>query len=240
MLAMLALWVGLRRVLEMEVSGQDTFLCKICNNFASRYYSKVLRHIGLVHSFDPGFTITCGVDGCPKTFTKYNSFRKHILRHHREVLSLKSTNQEGSVEIHECSMDDLPSIHSNVQDTEYDSLSDNATERVKEDAHTNQAALFILKAKECLKVSQLALNTMLDDINTLLNVKLHETEHKVLSLLSRNHVSEEITKKTRDIFTSEESLFSGLHTTYNQNKYFVDHLGLVVSVHVLYLKFKPV
>ena len=48
--------------------------------------------IGLVHSFDPGFTVTCGVDGCPKTFTKYNSFRKHILRHHR-VLSLKSTNQ---------------------------------------------------------------------------------------------------------------------------------------------------
>ena len=33
----------------MEVSGQDTFLCKICNNFASRYYSKVLRHIELVH-----------------------------------------------------------------------------------------------------------------------------------------------------------------------------------------------
>ena len=90
-----------------------------------------------------------------------------------------------------------------------------------------------------LKSLQLALNTMLDDINTLLNVKLHETEHKVLSLPSRNHVSEEITKKTRYIFTSEESLFSGLHTTYNQNKYFVDHFGLVVSVHVLSLKFKP-
>ena len=232
--------MSLRRVLEMEVSGQDTFLCKICNNFASRYCSKVLCHFGLVHSFDPSFTVTCGVDGCPKTFTKYNSFRKHILRFlDITVLSLKSTNQEGSVEIHECSMDDIPSIHSNVQDTKYDTFSDNATERVKKDTHTNQAALFILKAKECLKVSQLALNTMLDDINTLLNVKLHETEHKVLSLLSHNHFSEEITKKTRDIFTSEESLFSGLHTNFNQNKYFVDHLGLVVSVHVLYLKFKP-
>ena len=65
------------------------------------------------------------------------------------------------------------------------SLSHNATKRVKEDAHANQAALFILKANECLKVSQLALNTMPDDINTLLNVKLHETEHKVLCLLSR-------------------------------------------------------
>ena len=74
----------------------------------------------------------------------------------------------------------------------------------------------------------MSLNTMLDDIDTLVNVKLHEAEHKVLRLLSHNLVSEEIVGKTRDIFNTEESLFSGLHTTYSQNKYFVNHLGLVV------------
>ena len=118
-----------------------------------------------------------------------------------------------------------------MQDTTEHCIADSTVEgslsleHIEEKVHVNQAALFILTAKECLKVSQMSLNTMLDDIDALVSVKLHEAEHKVLS---HNLVSEEIVGKTRDIFNTEESLFSGLHTTYSQNKYFVNHLGLVV------------
>ena len=36
----------------------------------------------------------------------------------------------------------------------------------------HQAALFLLKAKECLKVSQTALNALISDIDTLLHLQL--------------------------------------------------------------------
>ena len=150
----LAKWVELEDLvkIKMEVSSQgfvSNFLCKICNNFASHSYFKVLCHIGLVHSFDPGFTVTCGVDGCPKTFKKYNSFRKHILRHYKEVL-LRSTNH--CVDAHDCTMDNLPSNHNDncTQDTTEHCIADSTVEsslsleHIKEKVHVNQAALFIL------------------------------------------------------------------------------------------------
>lgn len=214
---------------KMQVSMQDSFLCKICNNFASHTYSKVLRHIGLVHSFDPGFSVTCGVDGCPRTFTKYNSFRKHILRHHRFLLQKsRDVHQDNHVLVNECSDNNLQSSRDDVIHTSNDVS--NYDESSTEVSQAARSALFILKAKECLKISQVALNTMLDDIDILLQSKLQETKHKVLGLLSCTNVSEEIATKTREIFNSDKSMFSGLHTAYSQNKYFVDHLGLVVCL----------
>ena len=31
------------------------------------------------------FKVTCGVNGCPATFTKHNSFYKHVLKHHKQL-----------------------------------------------------------------------------------------------------------------------------------------------------------
>ena len=43
----------------------------------------MLGHIGVVHSWEPDFKISCGINGCPKV---YASYRKHILKKHQELL----------------------------------------------------------------------------------------------------------------------------------------------------------
>ena len=56
--------------------------------------------------------------------------------------------------------------------------------------------------------------------------------NKVAEFLSSKNMSVDIQNGINDIFTQSESrpLFDELASAYSQNKYFVDHLGLVVSL----------
>ncbi len=41
-----------------------------------------MQHIREFHAYSPAFTITCGLNGCPRTFTKFSSFRSHVYDWH--------------------------------------------------------------------------------------------------------------------------------------------------------------
>ena len=56
--------------------------CSICKQFSSINTSGGLRHIGVVHSYEANFYLTCGIDGCPWNYHNYHSFRKLVRRHH--------------------------------------------------------------------------------------------------------------------------------------------------------------
>ena len=203
------------------------FICNVCQQFASRTYPKLLRHIGTVHSFDPHFKLTCGLDGCPRTYTKYRSFQKHVTRHHKHVLSSQTrgsitTNVMPNTEAEKSFFD------SYEYTAEWDSHSQ-TNDEVEEDtplhSSSHVTALFLLIAKECLKVSQNSIDSLLD-VNNLCQGQVRKMKLTVCKLLSENHIQgvEKIFKDGEDI-----DIFNGLHYVYLQNKYFRDQLGLVVS-----------
>ena len=223
---------------------ENRFLCKICSSYSSHTYIKVLRHIGAVHSFDPNFTITCGLDGCIKIFSKYTSFRKHIIRNHRHILSPQDTRScelqlQGSVSTCGVTEDDqskmlglhaslLSTTHEMTQEAMPFSLQSITVSPTYFNMH--QAAMFLLKAKECLKVSQTALNALISDIDTLLHLQLEAVKDKVLNLLSSHQIPDVLLDEVNDVFDAENSPFLGLESEYSQNKFFIDHLGLVVQI----------
>ena len=55
--------------------------CQLCV-FEARSIPLVLSHLRSVHSSDPGFNVTCGVQGCARTFTRFSTLYQHIYRHH--------------------------------------------------------------------------------------------------------------------------------------------------------------
>ncbi len=57
----------------------------------------MLRHIGSVHSYEPGFQITCGVEGCARTYSNFRSFQKHLTRQHKAVLESDATEDTDTV-----------------------------------------------------------------------------------------------------------------------------------------------
>ena len=55
-------------------------MCPICDKYASPGFRPGLRHIGEVHQFEPGFTIMCGVDGCPNKYTSVSGYKTYLYR----------------------------------------------------------------------------------------------------------------------------------------------------------------
>ena len=165
------------------------FSCAICHRFAAASLDSVLRHVGSVHSFEPGFHITCGVSGCARTYQNYRSFQKHVLRKHKHELDTPSANS-----------DRLLSTNGDSIDDEIEELS-TASEHYTPDLQRS-AALFLLKVKEVGKISQVALNTVIEGVTELIQA----------------HCDNDIKP------------FYGLETEYLQHKYFKEKLNLLVCV----------
>ena len=61
----------------------EVFKCSLCSTFQSLSLRGLSNHVYTVHSKEINFRIICKIKECPIIFTKYNSWYKHILKHHR-------------------------------------------------------------------------------------------------------------------------------------------------------------
>lgn len=65
--------------------------------FFSFQLTKVVTHIGLVHSAEPNLNVFCGIGGCANSYSNFSSYRSHLYRRHRDVLE-----ENGSTLRHGC------------------------------------------------------------------------------------------------------------------------------------------
>ena len=63
----------------------------LCYSFAARILNGVLRHIRAVHAHEANFHVTCGIQGCPRSYSNYYSYKKHMYQKPREVLEVTTT-----------------------------------------------------------------------------------------------------------------------------------------------------
>ena len=61
-----------------------TFQCKICGHIRALNLKIFLTHCNIAHGNDVSFQVTCGIGGCPGKFSEFDSFYKHIRRHHKK------------------------------------------------------------------------------------------------------------------------------------------------------------
>ena len=85
--------------------------CQICQ---SRYglLFELLGHVRAAHSADCNLNFVCQVNGCPRMFTKTNTWYKHVRGEHKDKylkkeISLIPSAPETQFESHDQEMDDL-------------------------------------------------------------------------------------------------------------------------------------
>ena len=202
-------------------------ICWICYDFSGTSLRRVLRHIHSVHSHDANFRVVCGINGCPRRYKKFPSFKKHIYRHHKAEIHKPNINilLDSTVHTHEeedIQLEDF-ALNQVLVNNEGDDVN-------KQDPVIQKkvAALFLLKLKEIHKVSQTALLGIVDDINELVQHRIQSIEIEVMLYLSSNGVSQDICNELQKIFRVGQSI-SFLNTTYLQQKYYKEYLGLLVS-----------
>lgn len=205
----------------------DRKLCWICYRFAAPTLKAVIRHIGSVHSFDPGFRICCGIQECPRIYTNWNSFRKHLYRKHGTEMETVPSNE--------------PVTHLNIVDTTDNlafepTLSDALSSSSQDRSHAQmqlkrQAAIFLLKSKEIYKTSQLSLDGIISEITTLWQQHLTVITNGIETQLSTLGIQQSCINEALS-FNERINPFHGLHSRFLQEKYFSEELHLLVCLYV--------
>lgn len=172
----------------------------------------------MVHARDPNFHVNCGIEGCIRTYKNFASFKKHVYRHHREQIDpaqLDTRTEDGSTQqppemLHE---DDGPDFLN--RDAGYD--------------HSEQAALFVLKAKHVHKISQSALDDLLFDVSTMISDRVHYVENKVCQHL-QGPCNSSSSSGILEAFHHPAIVdpFHGLTSRYLQLNYYRENFGLLV------------
>ena len=57
--------------------------CPLCD-FTTSTLAQWFSHLRAAHSSDPSFHVTCGIDGCQRTYVKFSSLNTHVYIHHRD------------------------------------------------------------------------------------------------------------------------------------------------------------
>lgn len=93
------------------------------------------------------------------------------------------------------------------------------------------SALFLLKLKEQRRMSQVAIDDIVDGCKSLFCQTIFRVQAGVSAKLADSGVDPSTIHGLDGVFEDVTNPFEGLETTYLQEKYFRNTLGLVVSVY---------
>ena len=82
--------------------------CPLCSDFHVQTYKLWLGHLRHVHSHDPNFHVTCGIESCPATFKNFSTLYSHVYRKHRSKIEKRQAISMKDVDSLE---DDLMVFH---------------------------------------------------------------------------------------------------------------------------------
>ena len=141
------------------MSLEEQYVCSVCHMFARKSFKAVLRHMS-DHRCEPGINFVCGIDSCRQVYENFDSYRRHMYRKHRDHLVARS---EGDADQSACSD---PNSHVG------ESVETGRTQVARLPHAESRAlfskkssALFLLKTREERKVTQTALNGIIQDMN---------------------------------------------------------------------------
>ncbi len=189
-----------------------------------------LKHIQLFHSHQPGFRITCGISGCARTFQNFLTFRCHISAFHRD--DPEPTNQTDGQGTDNGSHED----HDSDPEDPDGELSEGSSEKAD---LTNpmpvlqtSSALFLMKIKEELKLTQTAIQGIVEGVTGITQTRLSILQTEVNNVLEASGVSASSISGLDDLFDQDGVFgrpFLGMETQHQQHKYYTTHFQFVVG-----------
>lgn len=204
-------------------------ICPLCPQEQTSSLKFTLRdyvkHISLFHAHQPGFQLTCGIGGCKRTFHNFGTFKNHLSSYHQ--LEANPTNEvdDGLLEqpCDEWNGDDDYNAEGNPS---LDSIS----------TLQESSALFLLKAKEGQKLTQMALQGVIEGVTALNQARLNIMHSAINQVLMEAGISPPSVPGLKEIFDPNGEFgrpFLGLETQYQQLKFYKTHYQFVVSLVII-------
>lgn len=197
--------------------------CPLCNFFATHSVKGVIRHIGSVHSHEANFSITCGLQSCPRSYVNFHSYKRHVYKKHRDILELDDV----AVPEPDATLPELEAWDLNDSDIfGYDEVH-NVPPLYQE---KRQSALFLLKTTTVSKVSETALDNLIGDVSILLETKIEKLRKNLKDVLHQKGM--QFDDKFASLFQDDRltAPFQGLHTEYLRKAFYREEMACVVSI----------
>ena len=202
--------------------------CPLCGSYVTSL-SQLLVHMRLVHAGEPGFLVQCGIQGCPRTYRNFQTFRNHVYTIHSANLPLETEVGPGEPETSDDDDNGLGDRDNNGVEGR-GSVQDDV---ITEEAIQRAAALLILKIREGHRVPLSVMNDNVADVGALYQLALSAIRQRVKSTMNDAGVSNTVVESTMCHLSDESPLtniFRGLTTSYQQLQYFKKNFDLVVSM----------
>lgn len=180
----------------------------MCTDFIAPTFQLLQVHLFRVHSGN--FNVTC----CCVHFRSASAYRKHLQRHHRELVDRQVVN-------------DASESSTITIDQDQDVVEPEEMDQPNKKLNT---ALWIMKMKEKQKLTQLSLDKMLHEITELCIAELGESVKTVIETAGLQVAD---IPGLEELFTPSSSYcnpFADLDTCHKQISFYADQLNLIVSV----------
>ena len=208
-------------------------LCSLCpDSLVSFNVSGYVKHIQVFQSHQPHFSLTCGIRGCVRTFKNFGTFRNHVSAKHnlKRPATFKPTPCNDCDEPNASENgDEDNTLIGDQDDMTYEGSM--TSQQLESDTLKYSAALLLLRMKEKQKLTQVALQGVIEGVTDLFQ-RHHSILHahvKQKLLEAEVHASD--IPRLNELFDEDIAghPFLGLETQYQQMTYFKSHLYLLVS-----------
>lgn len=192
--------------------------CPLCGEY-SPSLTQLLKHIRLVHADEPGFNLQCGIQGCSRTFRKYQTFRNHVYAIHGTCTGTPQVQGDKETTLTTEQNEGEDDVY--VQGVQYDH--DASQDDVTDDALQRAAALFILKTRENHRIPLSIMDSIIGDVSSLYKLALSAIKKQVISILQGGGLNDGVESALTDLFDTSHfaNVFLGLETHHRQLQYTV-------------------
>ena len=183
-----------------------------------------LKHMKLFHAHQAGFRVTCGISGCQRSFSNFRTFQNHVSAMHRYQQDPSNVTPG----LDRCPGEDTMDDGSGESDWSLDVGEEK--EACSQEVLQKSTALFLLGLKEKHKLTQAAVQSVVEGVTSLLQQRLDILHTQVCSKLTEAGVT---SLPGLDALFSEDGAnarpFLGLETHHQQLKYYKTHFNFIVS-----------
>ena len=211
--------------------SSSLYKCQNCSFYCERWRTYV-NHSFEAHSSELNFSFTCRIEGCPRSFSRYSSFKSHLSRKH------PNPHPPPPVPTPEQSAGDILDDHQDPYhaDQSATSSSTNSMDTTQEDESLSSisdadvqksVALLLLKAKEKHRLTQVSIDFIVEQMKIIVSQLLKHIEVKVQDSLSEGC---DLSTTLSECFASITNPFDKLDTEHMQSKYYRENFNLVVRL----------
>lgn len=222
---------------EKRVNMAMLYRCEMCSGnrvpFVALNIALIVNHYGRYHRHDPDFYVTCRIDGCSTSCKAFERYKSHLRRHHKEV-DLRVEQGDESVPNTNENTTEIEREHLDFQEDQLSDIGDEGNPRPSQPSDfQKQNALFILKTKEIHQLTQKGMGSVVSDTTCIVQNAVEQLKGRVENCLDSAGIKLDDIPGLEDVFRADShecNPFHGIRSKTEQQRYFRDNFGLLVSL----------